>query len=153
MEREGAKPLEGRVARLILLVVVSMMCVVFCVLPSNQWLETTVPFFPDVIYSSFQMTAGRLYVFCSGRNYSGCNLNPLKNIAGQTTVRFFSGHYIPAKSYFYIIITWKKRSSRLWPSVGMIIMTWKKKVQSSPGVGFLQNRQIFTQNWMYWIWM
>ncbi len=31
MEREGAKPLEGRVARLILLVVVSV-CVVFCVL-------------------------------------------------------------------------------------------------------------------------
>ncbi len=31
MEREGANPLEGRVARLILLVVVSV-CVVFCVL-------------------------------------------------------------------------------------------------------------------------
>jgi hypothetical protein len=31
MEREGAKPLEGRVAWLILLVVVSV-CVVFCVL-------------------------------------------------------------------------------------------------------------------------
>jgi hypothetical protein len=31
MEREGAKPLEGRVARLILLVVVSV-CVVVCVL-------------------------------------------------------------------------------------------------------------------------
>ncbi len=31
MEREGAKLLEGRVARLILLVVVSV-CVVFCVL-------------------------------------------------------------------------------------------------------------------------
>jgi hypothetical protein len=31
MEREGAKPLEGRVARLILLVDVSV-CVVFCVL-------------------------------------------------------------------------------------------------------------------------
>ncbi len=31
MEREGAKPLEGRVAQLILLVVVSV-CVVFCVL-------------------------------------------------------------------------------------------------------------------------
>ncbi len=31
MEREGAKPLEGRVVQLVLLVVVSV-CVVFCVL-------------------------------------------------------------------------------------------------------------------------
>ncbi len=69
MERERAKPLEGRVARVILLVVVSMMCVVFCVLPSNQQLETTVPFFSDVIFSSFQLTAGQLYVFFSGRNF------------------------------------------------------------------------------------
>jgi hypothetical protein len=35
MEREGAKLLEGRVARLILLVVVSV-CVVFCVLRCLQ---------------------------------------------------------------------------------------------------------------------
>ncbi len=79
MEREGAKPLEGRVAWLILLVVVSMMCVVFCVLPSNQQLEKTVPFlFPDVIFSSFQLTAGQLYAFFPVVFYSGCNLNPLK---------------------------------------------------------------------------
>ncbi len=45
MEREGAKPLEGRVARLILLVVVSV-CVVCCVL-------STVPFFLVVILSNF----------------------------------------------------------------------------------------------------
>ncbi len=36
MEREGAKPLEGRVAQLILLVVVSV-CVVFCVLCCLQY--------------------------------------------------------------------------------------------------------------------
>jgi hypothetical protein len=51
MEREGAKPLEGRVAWLILLVVVSV-CVVFCVLCSTDD-RTTVPFFPVVILSSF----------------------------------------------------------------------------------------------------
>jgi hypothetical protein len=36
--------------------------------------------------------------FFFGRNFSGCNLNPLKNIAGQTTVGFFSGRNVPAKS-------------------------------------------------------
>ncbi len=51
MEREGAKPLEGRVAQLILLVVVSV-CVVFCVLCSNQRPDNCT-FFPDVIISSF----------------------------------------------------------------------------------------------------
>ncbi len=46
MEREGAKPLEGRVARLILLVVVSV-CVVFCVLCCLQ----NNPVFPSVTIS------------------------------------------------------------------------------------------------------
>jgi hypothetical protein len=105
MKREQAKPLEGRVAWLILLVVVSMICVVFCVLPSNQQLEMTEPFFLDVIFSSFQLMAGGQYVFIPVVIFSGCNLNLLKNIAGQRTVRFFSGRYVPAKSYFYIITT------------------------------------------------
>ncbi len=47
------------------------------------------PFFQDVIFSSFKLTAGRLYVFFPVVIFSGCNLNPLKNIAGQTTVRFY----------------------------------------------------------------
>jgi hypothetical protein len=85
MEREGAKLLEGRVARLILLVVVSMMCVVFCVLCSNQWPDdciffsghnffqfptdgqTIVPFFPVVIFSNW----------CSCQN-TNTNYNPKK---------------------------------------------------------------------------
>ncbi len=106
MEREGAKPLEGRVARLILLVVVSMMSVVFCVLPSNQRLEMTVPFFSGRNFFQFP-TDGWTTVrfFFPVVFFSGCNLNPLKNIASQMTVHFFSGHYFPTKSYFYIITT------------------------------------------------
>ncbi len=70
MEREGAKPLKGRVARLVLLVVVSMMCVVFCVLPSNRQLERRLYlFFPDVIFSQFP-TDGQMTVhFFFGRNF------------------------------------------------------------------------------------
>ena len=67
MEREGAKPLEGRVAWLILLVVVSMMCVVFCALPSNRRLETTVPFFPDVIFSSCAVVLCQFLVLAGNR--------------------------------------------------------------------------------------
>ena len=52
MEREGAKPLEGRVARLILLVVVSV-CVVFCVLCSNQRPDDLYLFFQVIFFSSF----------------------------------------------------------------------------------------------------
>ncbi len=66
MERERAKPLEGRVARLILLVVVSVMCVVFCVLCSNRRPDDCT-FFPGAFFSSFQLTARLLYFF------SGCN--------------------------------------------------------------------------------
>ncbi len=84
MEREGAKPLEGRVVRLTLLVVVSV-CVVFCVLCSNQRPDICT-FFPililysfvrigfciltrqTVIWDLFQPSARRLYLF-SGRNF------------------------------------------------------------------------------------
>ncbi len=58
MEREGAKPLEGRVARLILLVVVSV-CVVFYVLCSNQQPDDC-PFFPVIILSSFLIIGVRI---------------------------------------------------------------------------------------------
>jgi hypothetical protein len=51
MEREGAKPLEDRVAQLILLVVVSV-CVVFCVLCFNRQPDNCT-FFPVVILSGF----------------------------------------------------------------------------------------------------
>ena len=128
MEREGPKLLEGRVARLILLVVVSV-CVVFCVLGFLQ----NNPVFSSVTISHIlknenyepyflagffvnQITTGKnydrkkrlargLYLIFLVVIFSDCNLNPLKNIAGQTTVRFFSGHFFPAKSYFYIITT------------------------------------------------
>jgi hypothetical protein len=90
MEREGAKPLEGRVAWLILLVVVSMMCVVLCVLPSNRQLEMTVPFCYGRNFFQFP-TDGRttVRVFFPVVTFSGCNMNPLKNIAGQMTVCFY----------------------------------------------------------------
>ncbi len=82
MEREGAKPLEGRVAQLILLVVVSVCCVLCFVL---------------------QPTTIRLYFFFSGRNFiQFCNnwcsyfdttdgyLRFISTV-GQTTVPFFFG--------------------------------------------------------------
>ncbi len=107
MEREWAKPLEGRVARLILLVVVSV-CVVFCVLCSNQRPDDCT-FFLVVIISSFVIIGVRIltwqtvicYLRCIStigqttvpffpvKNVSNCNLNPPKKIAGQTTVPFF----------------------------------------------------------------
>ncbi len=59
MEREGAKPLEGRVARLILLVVVSV-CVVFCVLCSNQQPDDCTFFSPVVIFSGFVIIGVRI---------------------------------------------------------------------------------------------
>ncbi len=116
MEREGAKPLEGRVARLILLVVVSMMCVVFCVLPSNQRLETTVPFFSGRNFFQFPTDGRTTVCFFPVVIFSGCNLNPLKNIAGQTTVCFF------------LIVTFP---------LNPILQHYdlKKKVQSSVAVG------------------
>ncbi len=64
----------------------SVLCFVFCPPTDDQ---TTVPFFPEVIFSSFQLMARRLYLFFPVVIFSGCNLNPLKNIAGQTTVRLF----------------------------------------------------------------
>ncbi len=106
MEREGAKPLEGRVAQLILLVVVSV-CVVFCVLCSNRWPDDCTFFsgcnffqfcnnwcsYFDTTdsYLRFISTVGQTTVpFYGGVViFSGCNLNPPKNIAGQTTVPFF----------------------------------------------------------------
>ncbi len=59
MEREGAKPLEGRVARLILLVVVSV-CVVLCVLCSNRQPDDCTFFFQVVIFSSFVIIGVRI---------------------------------------------------------------------------------------------
>ena len=50
MERKGAKPLEGRVAQLILLVVVSV-CVVFCVLCSNRRPDDCTFFFGGNFFS------------------------------------------------------------------------------------------------------
>ncbi len=107
MEREGAKPLEGRVAWLILLVVVSV-CVVLCVLCSNQrpddctffsgrdffqFCNNWCPYYDMTDgYLRFISTVGQTTVpFFSGSIFSGCNLNPPKNIAGQMTVPFFSG--------------------------------------------------------------
>ncbi len=63
MEREGAKPMEGRVARLILLVLVSMMCVVF-------------------LFFALQPTTRDDCTFFSGRNFFQFPTD------GQTTVRF-----------------------------------------------------------------
>ncbi len=59
MEREGAKLLEGRVARLILLVVVSV-CVVFCILRSNRQPDNCTFFSPVVIFSSFVIIGVRI---------------------------------------------------------------------------------------------
>jgi hypothetical protein len=117
----------GRVAWLILLVVVSVF-VVFCVLCFLQ----NNPVFSSV--TIFHILKNENYELCflagffvnqttTGKNYdrkkgwpddctffftvvifSGCNLNPLKNIAGQTTVRFFS------------VVTFPPNLSRLhWP--------------------------------------
>ncbi len=105
MEREGAKPLEGKVAWLILLVVVSE-CVVFCVLCSNwppddctffsgrnfiQFCNNWCSYFDTTDgYLRFISTVGQMTVpFFPVVIFSGCNLNPLKKIAGQTTVPFF----------------------------------------------------------------
>ncbi len=106
MEREGAKLLEGRVEWLILLVVVSVCVVfVFCA-PTND--QTTVLFFCsgrnfiqfcnnwclyfDTTdgYLRFISTVGQTTVlpFFPVIIFSGCNLNPPKNIAGQTTVSY-----------------------------------------------------------------
>ncbi len=49
-------------------------------------------------YDRKKMLARRLYLFFSVIIFSGCNLNLLKNIASQTTVRFFSGRNVPTKS-------------------------------------------------------
>ncbi len=84
-----------------------VLCFVFCAPTDDQ---TTVPFFQVVIFSSFviigvrilirqtviwdlfQPSARQLYLlFFWVIIYSGCNLNPPKNIAGQMTVPFFSG--------------------------------------------------------------
>ncbi len=91
---------------LILLVVVSV-CVVFCVLCSNrrpddctficysliffQFCNNWCFYFDTTVgYLRFISTIGQMTVpFFSGRNFSGCNLNPPKNIAGQTTAPFF----------------------------------------------------------------
>jgi hypothetical protein len=106
MERERAEPLEGRVARLILLVVVSA-CVVFCVLCSNQRPDDCTFFsgrnffqFCNNWCSYFDMTDSYLRFISTVSQtivpffpvviFSGCNLNLPKNIAGQTTVPFFS---------------------------------------------------------------
>jgi hypothetical protein len=102
----------SRVAPLILLVVVSV-CVVFCVLGFLQ----NNPVFSSVTISHIlknenyepyflagffvnQITTGKnydrkkrlargLYLIFLVVIFSDCNLNPLKNIAGQTTVGFF----------------------------------------------------------------
>jgi hypothetical protein len=98
MEREGAKTLEGRVARLILLVVVSV-CVVFCVLCSNKRSDDCTFFFSGQIFfqfcnnwcSYFDTTDGYLrFISTVGQTtvpffflivfFSGCNLNPPKNM-------------------------------------------------------------------------
>ncbi len=76
MEREGAKPLEGRVAWLILLVVVSV-CVVFCVLCSNCTL-----FFSG--HNFFQFCNN----WCSYFDMTDGYLRFISTV-GQTTVRFF----------------------------------------------------------------
>jgi hypothetical protein len=94
----------GRVARLILLVVVSV-CVVFCVLCflQNNLVFSSVTIFIQVRNnwcSYFDTTDGYLrFISTVGQTtvpfifqvviFSGCNLNPPKNMAGQTTVPFF----------------------------------------------------------------
>jgi hypothetical protein len=107
MEREGTKLLEGRVAWLILLVVVSV-CVVFCVLCSNWRPDDCTFFFSGRNFfqfcnnwcSFFDTTDGYLRLISTvGQTtvpffggvviFSGCNLNPPKYIAGQKTVPFF----------------------------------------------------------------
>ncbi len=147
MEREGAKLLEGRVARLILLVVVSMMCVVFCILPSNRQLEMTVPFFSGRNFSSFQLTAGQLYnFFFPVVIFSGCNLNPLKNIAGQTTVGFFFRLLCSCQILFLHNYDLKKKVQSSVAVGRNDNYDLKKKVQLSPRVRFTRNCQIFTRN-------
>jgi hypothetical protein len=90
MEREGAKPLEDRVARLILLVVVSV-CVVFCVLGSNQR--------PD----DCAFLSGLNFIqFCNNWcSYFDTIDGYLRFIltVGQTTVPFFSG-----RNFFQVVI-------------------------------------------------
>ncbi len=107
MEREWAKLLEGRVAWLILLVVVSVCVVfVFCAPTDNQM---TVAFFLVVILSSFVIIGVRIltrqmvicylrFISTVGQTtvpfflvviFSGCKFETAKKIDGQTTVPFF----------------------------------------------------------------
>ncbi len=95
MEREGAKLLEGRVAWLILLVVVSV-CVVFCVLCFN-WQ-------PD----NFPLFSGRIFIqFCNNwSSYFDGTDGYLRFIStiSQTTVLFFW-------SYFFPVVIWTRRKT------------------------------------------
>jgi hypothetical protein len=87
MEREGAKPLEGRVARLILLVVVSV-CVVFCVLCCLQ----NNPAFSSVTISHILKSENYLLCFSVGSYLHPSNYNRKKGTViwpSQTTVPFF----------------------------------------------------------------
>jgi hypothetical protein len=89
MEREGAKPLEGRVAWLILLVVVSV-CVVFCVLCCLQ----NNPVF------SLSVTISHIL---KNENYELC---------------FLAGSYLRQSNYDLKKLQ-PEKSTVVWPSVGI----------------------------------
>ncbi len=79
MEREGAKPLEGRVARLILLVVVSV-CVVFCVLcclQNNPVFSSVCPS-PYLIFWNMKIMSYVFGRFLCRSNYDRKKLRPKK---------------------------------------------------------------------------
>ncbi len=118
IEWEGAKPLEGRVAWLILLVVVSpCVCYVLCFVlqPTTRrlYLLSPVVFFSSfviigvgiltqqtVIWVFFQPLARQLYLlFFRVVIFSSCNLNPPKNMAGQTTVFFLVVFFLVVCKY------------------------------------------------------
>ncbi len=111
MEREGAKPLEGRVAWLILLVVVSV-CVMFCVLCSNRQ--------PD----NCAFFSGRNFIqfcnnWCSYFDTTDDYLAIIITTGKERYSRLSGGCTI-------IITTGKKSSSRLFGGCAIVITNGKK---------------------------
>ncbi len=78
-----------------------VLCFVFCP-PTND--QTTVPFFSWRNFFQFPTDGRTTLPFFPVIILSSCNLNPLKNMAGQTTVHFFP------------VLTFPPNLSRLhWP--------------------------------------